>query len=854
MISKIVHNSFFYLFVFTLFFGVLLYDVIEFKLMDEMSGFILLIIYGIYIFTTKNKKSNPGLYITLLVFAFYLCYSIFVSYNTYTAIMLDFLIQIRPYLTFFIVAQISPSFSESQKSLLKRLCFFMWLFFIPIGIYGLINSTFLFSVFGHPSNYVVNISCLSLVYLFCSNFSIRDRFLFIIMFSAGLLATNTIFYTIFLLTCGILLYFNHSDILKFNLRTGIAIGVITLIILHITRVQISTYILPANHLAAEYDLPARSVLYQTAINIVSKDFIPLGSGLASFGTDASGLYYSEIYSQYGLSSIDGLTPQNWYSVSDSYYPSLAQFGIIGIILYLFFWGGIIYKSFVKFRQNSDIQLFVLTLILISFIFIENLSDSFLTSNKGYYMMMFLGVLFGKKKQTFYTHEYNEKIEIASGQANLQGERYQMPPIPVRENDSLEKDKDSSEYASHSSHGKKEIEDNNYYDEDEDYYFDDNDDFDEAGNELTETHLVSDPKNINNKKTEGSGIDLLPSLQDDTNTGENDIEHKTDKIITISDQEVPNAAEPDLNDNIIPINDSFIPDQTSNSDSNTELTKENEEIHQKELVAHTPPIEDNNEELQNLPSSIQNMNKVESRLSVEDPNDTEHNTEETVNISDQEVANVAEPNLTNNIPLENSITDNDMSESNNPDTELSDNNEKKSDEQSVNEIFSNDNNEIESDHTDDPEIMTSENVDNNVINPESKSEKNTLVDENIYINKSNTDFSPEINTTESLTDNLSKSEKENPDTINIDIENKTFIPQIKLELTKPESDLVKEYREIVDEHIIQKEENKIQEINKTSDYLKYLEDYLTPTKQEKTHPPLKSKDENDEPEEQIDYMI
>jgi hypothetical protein len=832
MISKTVNNSFFYLFVFTLFLGVLLYDMIGFKLMDEISGFILLIIYGVYIFTTKSKKFNIGLFITLFVFIFYLYYSISASYNTKTAIILDFLIQIRPYLTFFIVAQISPSFSESQKSLLKRLCILMWLLFIPIGIYGLVNSTFLHSVFGHPSNYIAGISSLSLVYLFCSNFSIRDRFLFIIMFSAGLLATNTIFYTIFLLTCGILLYFHHSDILKFNLRTGIAIGVIAFIILHIIRVQITTDLLSVNNLTAEYDLPTRSILYQTAIDIISKDFVPLGSGFASFGTDASGLYYSEIYSQYGLNSIDGLTPQNWYSVSDSYYPSLAQFGIIGIILYLFFWGSIIYKSFLKFRQNCDIHLFVITLILISFIFIENLSDSFLTSNKGYYMMMFLGVLFGKKKQVFHNRENSQKMDVIPVQANTQRDNpaqkmhenedmhaekeqtYQMPPTPIREKDVLKKKKDSIEYASasHSSE-KNEIDENNYYDEDEDYYFDDNEDFNETENELIEIKAASTSQGINNKDSkkhqkdvlsetnensnelqsydplvdEEDETDLLSPLQDDNNTVENNIKQKADEIITIYDQEVTNATGSGLNDNIIPINDSPTPDQASNTDLNTELVKDNEDTHHEELLTYTPLIEDNEEKLQDPLSSIQNdANKVESTILAEVPNDTE----DTTNISGQEVSNVTEPNLTDSTPIESSITNNDMSDSNNPDKELIENNEQLINGQLTNNITTNDNDEIKSDHADEPEVTMSEHVDDNIINPESIPEKDILVDENININKLSSDFSLEIKTTESSTDNLSKPENDNPDTELLENDEKVINEQAISNITSNDKDEIK----------------------------------------------------------------
>jgi hypothetical protein len=65
---------------------------------------------------------------------------------------------------------------------------------------------------------------------------------------------------------------------------------------------------------------------------------------------------------------------------------------------LFFWVYILSKSLWQFKQDGDIQLFVILLILASFVFIENISDSFLTSNKGFFMMMFLGLLFGKRER------------------------------------------------------------------------------------------------------------------------------------------------------------------------------------------------------------------------------------------------------------------------------------------------------------------------------------------------------------------------------------------------------------------------------------------------------------------------
>jgi hypothetical protein len=363
--------------------------------MDVVADIVLLATYFLYLFSTKGRKVNRGLVITLIVFLFYLVYSLFVAYNnTRGAITLDFLMQIRPYLTFFIVSQMAHTFSYSRKRLLKRLCFSMWIFFVPLGIYGLINPATFGSVVGSPANYVASVVFLSLLYLYCCRFSLNERLMFLLMLSVGLIVIHARFYGFFILACLILIYFYHPDRLRSKLRTGIAIVLILGATISISKSQITDYMHPQTVAVNDYDFAARSTLYQTA-GMLLRDFFPLGSGFASFATYASKAHYSHIYSDYGLSFVNGLTPQEWFSASDSYYPSLAQFGIVGIILYLTFWGYIVWLAFSKLRKKGEVQPFIVALILISFVFIENISDSFFTSNKGVFMMMFLGILFSK---------------------------------------------------------------------------------------------------------------------------------------------------------------------------------------------------------------------------------------------------------------------------------------------------------------------------------------------------------------------------------------------------------------------------------------------------------------------------
>ncbi|MDR2470282.1 MAG: hypothetical protein LBD27_07385 [Tannerella sp.] len=361
--------------------------------MDWMASLFLLVFYVFFVVTGKKRVSREIPALTL-VFLFYLCYSLYVSYNSQYAASLDFLTQIRPYAAFFIVSQMALPFSEQQKKWLKRICLCIWPFFIPVGIYGLVNSTAFDTIMGHETNFVSVVVCLSLVYLYCSDFTLKERFTFVFMLTTGLIAVHTGFYVFFLLAVGLLFCFRDATIFRRNWRTGISLFVAFACMLYIVTSQIAATLLLPDVNGGASDFTTRSVLYHTAIEML-RDFFPFGSGFASFATDASGACYSQIYAVYGLNAIDGLRPENCTAVSGSYYPSLAQFGIAGILLYLFFWVFVISGALLRFRQERNIRLFVLVLMLAGFIFIENVTDSFFTSNKGFFLMMFFGLLTGK---------------------------------------------------------------------------------------------------------------------------------------------------------------------------------------------------------------------------------------------------------------------------------------------------------------------------------------------------------------------------------------------------------------------------------------------------------------------------
>jgi hypothetical protein len=78
---------------------------------------------------------------------------------------------------------------------------------------------------------------------------------------------------------------------------------------------------------------ARLALHYTSL-LIARDHFPLGTGLASFGSYASRLYYSQTYVDYGLSSIWGLSPQFSGFVTDTFWPMvLGEGGVVTLVCY-----------------------------------------------------------------------------------------------------------------------------------------------------------------------------------------------------------------------------------------------------------------------------------------------------------------------------------------------------------------------------------------------------------------------------------------------------------------------------------------------------------------------------------------
>ena len=127
------------------------------------------------------------------------------------------------------------------------------------------------------------------------------------------------------------------------------------------------------------------------------DYFPFGSGFASFATYSSGEFYSKIYVQYGIENVWGMSRDFYSFIADTYYPSLAQFGIIGIILYISFWIYILKKAISFNKGYKQTKLLTIVLLIVAYFAIEGTTDSTFTTHRCIYMLMTLGLVLAEMK-------------------------------------------------------------------------------------------------------------------------------------------------------------------------------------------------------------------------------------------------------------------------------------------------------------------------------------------------------------------------------------------------------------------------------------------------------------------------
>lgn len=134
---------------------------------------------------------------------------------------------------------------------------------------------------------------------------------------------------------------------------------------------------------------SRLVLTLTSLSI-AKDYFPLGTGLATFGSAFSSVPYSPVYAMYGISEIWGLSEKTAHDISDTFWPMiLAQFGIVALCAYI----GIIYCLYKKI-QTIEIDkrcMYLGCWSLFIYLLIASTSESAFVNSYAVFFAIFIGL-------------------------------------------------------------------------------------------------------------------------------------------------------------------------------------------------------------------------------------------------------------------------------------------------------------------------------------------------------------------------------------------------------------------------------------------------------------------------------
>lgn len=155
----------------------------------------------------------------------------------------------------------------------------------------------------------------------------------------------------------------------------------------------------------------RKLLTYTSFKIAN-DYFPVGSGFGTFASYISGADYSPIYKMYALSGTWGLTKNNSFFISDTFWPMIVgQFGYIGLFLFVL----IILQFFLlinKLRKISQNILFF-CVIPFTYLLISSTSESSFVNYYSVNLFLMLGVAVSqirtqKPAGEYFCRKYNEK--------------------------------------------------------------------------------------------------------------------------------------------------------------------------------------------------------------------------------------------------------------------------------------------------------------------------------------------------------------------------------------------------------------------------------------------------------------
>lgn len=351
-------------------------DLPGFSSIDEAMT-ILLFLYTITKFGSRytNRKPWSEFFVCIIIMAFYVGYSLMFGANVAESVWIDLMQEIRPYTIVFCTWILNPQFTKKQKKwMLATMVVTLgsWIFYHPESLQ---SENAEFPVLGQLA------ICTGMAWYLLTEPTKRNRYIALVLVLTGMIAPK--FKFIGEVVCFIAFVFFLKKRLNFRSpKTMIYCAIVVSIILTVTWTRFDSYYISG----MSNDELARPMTYKTSLKILY-DYFPFGSGMGTFACNGAWQHYSPLYFKYNLNDIWGLSPDAGGFICDAYYPTLAQFGIVGIFFFLWFWK----RRMSAINVIVDMRYYRVAMITICCLAIEQTADSSWLSGKGMGYCMLLGL-------------------------------------------------------------------------------------------------------------------------------------------------------------------------------------------------------------------------------------------------------------------------------------------------------------------------------------------------------------------------------------------------------------------------------------------------------------------------------
>lgn len=350
-------------------------DLPGFSSIDEAMT-ILLFLYTITKFGSRytNRKPWSEFFVCISIMAFYVGYSLMFGANVAESVWIDLMQEIRPYTIVFCTWILNPQFTKKQKKwMLATMVVTLgsWIFYHPESLQ---SENAEFPVLGQLA------ICTGMAWYLLTEPIKRNKYIALALVLTGMIAPK--FKFMGEVVCFIAFVFFLKKRLNFKSpKTMIYCTILVAIILTVTWTRFDGYYVSG----LSNDELARPMTYKTSLKILY-DYFPFGSGMGSFACNGAWKYYSPLYYKYKLNDIWGLDEGGGF-ICDAYYPTLAQFGIVGVFFFLWFWK----RRMSAINVIVDMRYYRVAMITICCLAIEQTADSSWLSGKGMGYCMLLAL-------------------------------------------------------------------------------------------------------------------------------------------------------------------------------------------------------------------------------------------------------------------------------------------------------------------------------------------------------------------------------------------------------------------------------------------------------------------------------